>query len=867
MTTGIGGLGRAPARPNDGTAAPAAPLTEPRRPAPGAGGSLLSGLAARATPASTPPGAGGLAPRTGLIGKRSRSEASAVTEAAAGSSGASMPAGASGSRGRKMSATLIARALQMLAADPLRTRGSIAAELAVLPATLQSYIGPASDLRKIGSVANFPDYAAHAASIDASLRTLGRAADADGLRAASAGDVKRPRLEAASGSDRALQLAQSTVSAEQVFNAMSARAADPKSACTPSMKRWLSASTWKRTDLGGRLSKYADYPAWRERIELVAKRIGLLEPGQALPQPAAKARTGFDAHMLVSVLRQIQQRQHATAAGRLDDPSLAQPLFLAAGTTKGMVANWVRAADGKLHKPPSSIAKLPGYGEVHEEIRRLQAELGHAEAAAALPAERGAVLQVGAGLVARMLTAAADNAGTSRRDVASAAGVTAGTLLTYIAPDGGLNDPGKVAAMPDYALHADSIRAALQRLGRTDQAAAMPAAATEAVADAAAGEQAQLPARQFLDRAGGHLDKIVAAAELLRANPELTMREATQQAGAWRAAVRVFFDARGALRDAESVERALSGVGAGVKTRLHDLMARLSQRLAPRAAVLEGEAAMKTLRLDAAGYGADRVLVVGRHTVDPGLNARGRRASIYAQNPTLVHGPRPFAADPQRQPLRWLATVLKERFPRGIEVQCHFDAASRTLVVASNVADTNAAIQKFLSSGELQRLLAEPPVPTAADAPRAGRHLAKLQGRLDPASDPHPTPASDEILAAIAEGRFHVPRRRYVEDGKAIDMHAERRIVDYVRDELGVPGLDRQQLAGTMRPCGTCADELGAGPGEHRGPFWMSGAGRAGRDDDADIDRNAHEGVGTSITRTRGGRLTFGQDTDSDSDA
>jgi hypothetical protein len=100
----------------------------------------------------------------------------------------------------------------------------------------------------------------------------------------------------------------------------------------------------------------------------------------------------------------------------------------------------------------------------------------------------------------------------------------------------------------------------------------------------------------------------------------------------------------------------------------------------------------------------------------------------------------------------------------------------------------------------------------------------------------------------------------------AVDLHAERRIARYMGDHFG-RSMDRTQLAGTMRPCGTCADEIGAGPDEHRGPFWMSKSSRVGTVSDADIDRQARAGVGTSITLARDGRLTFGHDTDSDSDA
>ena len=192
--------------------------------------------------------------------------------------------------------------------------------------------------------------------------------------------------------------------------------------------------------------------------------------------------------------------------------------------------------------------------------------------------------------------------------------------------------------------------------------------------------------------------------------------------------------------------------------------------------------------------------------------------------------------------------------------------ASGTIVVSSNKVSVNKAIRDFLHSGGLERLLNEPmPKYEGPWAARIAGHHAKLSRRMNPAADPHWGSASDAVLAAIAERRFRVPTTPHTYDRKEVDLHAERRIKAFLRTKMRA-SIDPANLAGTMRPCGTCADEIGADRNAHRGPFWTSGAAIAGVDVEASIERHAREGMGTSATRTDTG-ATFAIDTDSDSDA
>ena len=121
------------------------------------------------------------------------------------------------------------------------------------------------------------------------------------------------------------------------------------------------------------------------------------------------------------------------------------------------------------------------------------------------------------------------------------------------------------------------------------------------------------------------------------------------------------------------------------------------------------------------------------------------------------------------------------------------------------------------------------------------------------------------MRAAIAAGRFHVPRASFNERGSTVDLHAERRIQHYLRAAFD-ESLDRRLLAGTMRPCGNCAHELDPNGEERRGPFWLSRPAQAFSDTRRIIARNIEKSVGTYVTKTREGRVTTDYDTDSDSE-
>ncbi|WP_439894206.1 hypothetical protein ACS7SF_21795 (plasmid) [Ralstonia sp. 25C] len=793
------------------------------------------------------------APHSAVPNKRPRLEVGASSAAASSS-------GAPARKPTKMSAALIAAALKMLADDPMRPLVSIGADLD--SSAMAHYVAPGGALRQEDRVRAFPDFEAHADAITASLRRLGHGEQADALAA----------LGPAVNTGRERQ----ALTAQRVHQLLGDRLAG-KPVSDKTLARWQSPPTWQREDLATRLAKLPDYADWRGRIETQLRQLGVIGQDARLPEPAA-ARTVFDAHILVACLRVIRQRAQAKAEGRRDDPSLKGALYDLVDAKKDHVLAWVNA-DGRLRKPATNVSRLPGYAEERDEIVRLLNELGHTETAAAMPLEATRAQEIGADTIAQFLAKIAADPKAQRGATALTLGVAATSLAVHIAPDNRLKQLHKIADMPGYAEHAQALGNALRALGHADQAALLPAppqapAAPEDPTLAKVG----ITADDFLHRVGNHLHQVAEVARRMRdeQQPNAAMFAVAQEIGVSRAWVRALLDERGAVRDRPVIEQMLEGVDTHASARLGRLLERLRGQIegaadAPSSSAAAEQSnvstsasarpAMKALQIGGAGHAPDRVLIVKPNTVDPGPNVPKRLAEIYRPNRELVHPPRNYEPDRQRQPLRWLSSMLRQRFPKSVEVQCYFDATRRSVVVSSNVSTVNEEIRSFLASAEFERLLAKPAPSRIDNQDRLARHQAKLLRRMDPASDPHVGSASDAVLAAIAERRFEVPTRTY-----PVDLHAERRINDHMVSKHSTR-VETEQLAGTMRPCSSCADELEAKPEVHRGPAWLSRAGRMGFDHDENVDRQMQAGIGTSITRSRKNRLTFEHDTDSDSDA
>jgi len=185
--------------------------------------------------------------------------------------------------------------------------------------------------------------------------------------------------------------------------------------------------------------------------------------------------------------------------------------------------------------------------------------------------------------------------------------------------------------------------------------------------------------------------------------------------------------------------------------------------------------------------------------------------------------------------------------------------------VASNVSVTNQELAAKLEQGGLTPIIEDLCERGSKKGSREARHLEKLLNALLAAPGNVGPDALRDVLVAMSHGRFRVTHQTFKANGDAIHLHAERRI-KYELERTAAGPLERGFLAGTMRPCGTCAEDLELADTEHRGPFWRSAAAQALVDTPSAIARNLRSGIGTYVTKTRAGKLTVNYDTESDSD-
>jgi len=219
--------------------------------------------------------------------------------------------------------------------------------------------------------------------------------------------------------------------------------------------------------------------------------------------------------------------------------------------------------------------------------------------------------------------------------------------------------------------------------------------------------------------------------------------------------------------------------------------------------------------------------------------------------------PRSFRHDRAQQALRWLSTVLKKEF-KTTEVQCYFDLAVRAVAVRGPPDFLALGIAFSPPAGLKSRLEQGSTNPSAS---REDRHLSKLARKL---AEPKAGGAMALVLEAMAKKSFVVPTDTVYQHGKTIDLHAERRIKDAFQESTG-EALNLKSLAGTMRPCTVCAEDLGLQRSVHRGPAWLSRAGQAFYDANEIVECNVDRSIATYASQTRAGKISVNYNTDSDS--
>ncbi|MFF4156181.1 hypothetical protein [Streptomyces sp. NPDC001678] len=205
-------------------------------------------------------------------------------------------------------------------------------------------------------------------------------------------------------------------------------------------------------------------------------------------------------------------------------------------------------------------------------------------------------------------------------------------------------------------------------------------------------------------------------------------------------------------------------------------------------------------------------------------------AAAYKAAPGNVVAPHSYRSEPEKQALRWIASITMKHLNAmrkpPVEVQAALHAGA--LYIAANTKDANEAL-KGLADGRtgkefLDRLIKDNPADQAQLAlytGRVDRHTEKARTRLvgPPTSEYAPVfEALGKPVVVAAAGT----------DGR----HAERRIAE-------LAGETPQYIAGTKRPCVSCYMKLFSGTPDRPGPFWLSGAANQGVEEheSKDVDR------------------------------
>lgn len=617
---------------------------------------------------------------------------------------------------------------------------------------------------------------------------------------------------------------------------------------------WIYAKTWESRNLKERLAKMPDYASYRDKLAALNEQHPLgLWTGELLP--AGRTARAVEAGDLLAVLE-------LRAAGRTVRNAI-DTVAERAGLDAGELGDWFTPT-GDLAKRVEAASQLHGYQGVRGDLQRRLTEQNHAATAASLPDRPTcATGPLTTRDLVDILTTLARDKTASLSAIGRACGIDRTRVLEYVVPGSGLlRNPSAVQKWPDYGAHRDALEAALRALGHDQQADGL----TRQTQDA----------QQFMQVLRDKAPRLAEAVRAMRTDSTLSTDEAASRAGVAPSILSIVAQAGGEIRERAEVAAQLKGMKPWLGKGLDDQLAHLRGLVTGAPAAASGST-MKAVEFRRYGNVPAKVFVVERTSFDPGPDTANRVKNLYAGSPNLVREPRSYANEPDRQVLRWLATALKHKFG-GYEVQCYFDASRGDIVVSSNSNRINREIREFVRNGRLGSLFARGEVPPNTIGAERLRHLEQLKAALSDArrgsaaagrSDAPQSGLAErqrrrqDILTALWAGRISVPSENVRANGQTIDLHAERRIKAVVEQRSG-QRVDSEVLAGTMRPCGTCADDLGLEETARRGPFWKSQAADPFNDTPRLVEQNVRQSIGTYVTKTRTGKYTLDHDTDSE---
>jgi hypothetical protein len=568
------------------------------------------------------------------------------------------------------------------------------------------------------------------------------------------------------------------------------------------------------------------------------------ETSKRVVKPTAPQR------VLADDLARPMERQVTTAkamrlalAGMLANQRAGKQDLLAGLDHEDELRTWFRHDGSPMTgRTGGSFAHLSRFARNREPLVRLLTQLGQNGLVEGLPPP------MTAGLLAKVLKARADHPQAGTDELMQVTGVTANVYHDYLnLSTGALHTDTRLRHLPGYEAHWTEIRDALDRLGHVEQAAQLMGPITD-------------PTERLIYDIENDMYALQKALHAVRVEG-LPRKEAARRAGLSSPAIlRRLADRQGQVRNLQFIASRLPGdTSAAMTSRLGAAVRRLTD-------LAERDLAVRPLK-----GRLRKLFVVGLSAARTGGKAQARSLrDLYADNLDLVRKPRSFENERPRQTLRWLSTALKRWFPDSIEIQTYHDPVKDEIWVSSNLDEVNERVRAFLASGGLADKVARfdtgPGHASRMDRDRTHRQMVKLKHTLD---DPslQPNEEARAVLKAIAAGRFRVPppHEHPNEDGRRVNLHAERRIRDAFIAETG-QAPDSSKLIGTRRPCGICATDLQLPPGARRGPVWTSASSRAGYDPEAVADGYAKAGIPTFITEARDGHWTVNQDTDSEAE-
>ena len=239
-----------------------------------------------------------------------------------------------------------------------------------------------------------------------------------------------------------------------------------------------------------------------------------------------------------------------------------------------------------------------------------------------------------------------------------------------------------------------------------------------------------------------------------------------------------------------------------------------------------------------------KIHIVPETWADTGVEG-GKLASMYREAPAQVRVARSYGVERPKQILRWLATVVFQKFG-GVEIQCYWEASLGLILISSNTDAVNKQIRQAVENKTLITTISKA---SSGEHDRITRHRKKLLVR-----GVHE--AQTSIKAALDNYKIDVPAAEY-----ECDLHAERRI----RLKLG-KALDPNCLGGVKRPCLVCAYALQLA-GARPGPLWTTKSALGGLSIDTVLEHARVNGVITYVTYDKlRKKLTINYDTDSDSE-